>query len=80
MAIEVVSINLNVKYLTLPAALSPVLCEEHALRLIDKKLLIKIFEHKKDKTNNQCTYVVGSKSFRPDIQKPRQMENVVRDI
>ena len=24
--------------------------------------------------------VVGSKSFRPDIQKPRQMENAVRDI
>ena len=27
-----------------------------------------------------CMYVVGSKSFRPDIQKLRQMENVVRDI
>ena len=26
------------------------------------------------------TNVVGSKSFRPDIQKPRQMENAVRDI
>ena len=25
-------------------------------------------------------YVVGSKSFPPDIQKPRQMENAVRDI
>jgi hypothetical protein len=25
-------------------------------------------------------YVVGSKSFRPDIQKPRQMENAVRDV
>ena len=25
-------------------------------------------------------YVVGSKSFRPDIHKPRQMENAVRDI
>ena len=25
-------------------------------------------------------YVVGSKSFLPDIQKPRQMENGVRDI
>ena len=25
-------------------------------------------------------YVVGFKSFRPDIQKPRQMENAVRDI
>ena len=25
-------------------------------------------------------YVVRSKSFRPDIQKPRQMENAVRDI
>ena len=27
-----------------------------------------------------CYYVVGSKIFRPDIQKPRQMENAVRDI
>ena len=26
------------------------------------------------------TYVVGSKSFRPDTQKPRQMENAVRVI
>ena len=26
------------------------------------------------------TYVVGSKGFRPDIQKPRQMENAVRVI
>ena len=26
------------------------------------------------------TYAVGSKGFRPDIQKPRQMENAVRDI
>jgi hypothetical protein len=25
-------------------------------------------------------YVVGSKIFRPDIQKPRQTENAVRDI
>ena len=25
-------------------------------------------------------YVVGSKIFRPDIQKPRQMENAVRNI
>ena len=29
---------------------------------------------------NYEKYVVGSKSFRPDIQKPRQMENAVRDI
>ena len=28
----------------------------------------------------RLAYVVGSKSFRPDIQKPRQMENAVRDI
>ena len=27
-----------------------------------------------------ATYAVGSKSFRPDIQKPRQMENAVRDV
>ena len=26
------------------------------------------------------TYVVGPTSFRSDIQKPRQMENAVRDI
>jgi len=26
------------------------------------------------------TYEGGSKSFRPDIQKPRQMENAARDI
>ena len=35
------------------------------------------------KKNRQCrldNYVVGSKSFRPDIQKPRQMENAMRDI
>ena len=25
-------------------------------------------------------YVVGSKCFRPDLQKPRQLENAVRDI
>ena len=25
-------------------------------------------------------YVVGSKSFWPDIQKPHEMENAVRDI
>jgi hypothetical protein len=25
-------------------------------------------------------YIVGSKSFRPDIQKPRQIENAARDI
>jgi hypothetical protein len=25
-------------------------------------------------------YAVGSKIFRPDIQKPHQMENAVRDI
>ena len=30
--------------------------------------------------NTAWKYVVGSKSFRPDIQKPRQMENAVRDI
>ena len=28
----------------------------------------------------QKMYVVGSKSFRPDIQKPRLMKNAVRDI
>ena len=30
--------------------------------------------------NPTTLYVVGSKSFRPDVQKPRQMENAVRDI
>ena len=29
---------------------------------------------------NSQTYLLGSKSFRPDIQNPRQMENAVRDI
>ena len=28
----------------------------------------------------KATYIVGYKSFRPDIQKPHQMENAVRDI
>ena len=31
-------------------------------------------------SRSYATYVVGSKSFRPDIQKPLQMENAVRDI
>ena len=31
-------------------------------------------------SNFFAVYVVGSKSFRRDIQKPRQMENAVRDI
>ena len=30
--------------------------------------------------DKQSTYVGGSQTFRPDIQKPRQMENDVRDI
>ena len=30
--------------------------------------------------DNFKIYVVGSKSFRPDIQKPRQMEDAVSDI
>ena len=30
--------------------------------------------------DSYVNYAVGSKSFRPDIQKPRQMENAVRDI
>jgi hypothetical protein len=29
---------------------------------------------------NKTNYLVGSRSFRPDIQKPRQMENAARDI
>jgi hypothetical protein len=31
-------------------------------------------------THTQIMYVVGSKSFRPDTQKPRRMGNAVRDI
>jgi hypothetical protein len=27
-----------------------------------------------------CIYVIGFRSFRPGTQKPRQMENAVRDI
>ena len=30
--------------------------------------------------SSNAIYVGGSKRFRPDIQKPRQMENAVRDI
>jgi hypothetical protein len=29
---------------------------------------------------NKTNYLVGSRSFRSDIQKPRQMENAARDI
>ena len=29
---------------------------------------------------HEIWYVVGSKSFWPDIQKPRQMENAVKNI
>ena len=32
------------------------------------------------KQSDISPYVVVSKSFRPDLQKPRQMENAVRDI
>ena len=36
---------------------------------------------KKHRTQNIKNKLhIGSKSFRPDIQKPRQMENAVRDI
>ena len=37
-------------------------------------------EDEKGMETNLVMYVVGSKNFRPDIQKPRQMENAVRDI
>ena len=36
--------------------------------------------HSYAKSTHFNMYIVGSKSFRPDIQKPRQMENAVRDI
>ena len=32
------------------------------------------------KETGQAMYVVGSKIFRPDIERPRQMKNAVRDI
>ena len=38
------------------------------------------FMDPKPKLKENLNYVVGSKSFRPDIQKPRQMEKAVRDI
>ena len=41
--------------------------------LYDKQNLLKQVPHK-------VIHAVGSKSFRPDVQKPRQMENAVRDI
>ena len=37
-------------------------------------------ESQKETKVQQFMYEVGSKSFRPDKQKPRQMENAVRDI
>ena len=50
--------------------------------LLGKKFFIYIFflSNAFPKKNYLRTYVVVSKSFRPDIQKPRQMENAVRDI
>ena len=46
-----------------------------------KIFLVKVFiQYKGNTVWSPSWYVVGSKSFRPDIQKPRQMENAVRDI
>ena len=44
-------------------------------------LLFKFLENRcREHKVETFMYVVGSKSFRPDIQKPRQTENAVRDI
>ena len=49
-----------------------VLCQIHTTHTLQPTVLISIpFSY---------IYVVGSKRFRPDTQKPRQMENAVRDI
>jgi hypothetical protein len=45
-----------------------------------KILKLGIFNNKYTQHNVINIYVVGSKSFKPEIKKPRQMENVVRDI
>jgi hypothetical protein len=45
------------------------------IEMLLNKLLVKVTWDKRI-----ATYVVGSKSFWPDIQKPCQMENSVRDI
>ena len=42
--------------------------------------LVKLIKSKFYFEFTRALYVVGSKSFRLDIQKPRQMENAVRDI
>ena len=45
------------------------------------QLIIEVYKQliKLRTTSFGYLYVVGSKSFRPDIQKPRQMANAVRD-
>ena len=45
-----------------------------------RKNTLYLVKQVKQNLQNDALYVVGSKSFRPDIQKPRQMENAVRDI
>ena len=52
-------------------------------KLIHTHTHIYIYTHTHTYTNIYIqihTYVVGSKSFRPDIQKLSQMENAARDI
>ena len=44
------------------------------------KARIKLHKQETPIRKKEQTFVVGSKCFRPDIQKPRQMENTVRDI
>ena len=41
-------------------------------------ILIRMLGSRNSSVN--ARYVVGYKRFRPDIQKPRQVENAVRDI
>ena len=47
---------------------------------VEKKIQVCAKSEKNNWLLVMNTYVVGSKSFRPDIKKPRQMENAVRDI
>ena len=54
--------------------------ENSVKKVLIKQYFIKCYVDQTTKDGMVYMYVVGSKSFRPDIQKPRQMENAVRDI
>ena len=76
-----ISLTTNSCYVSKQSSRFGVCNVEGKCLLRDSKCILVYYLHPLDFTmyNSQC-YVVGSKSFRPDIQKPRQMENAVRDI